>query len=68
MKELSFLAKTYFFGVYMAGIMTMAWHLLMGEFNHPWMLIVLCFIASLALLFKVDGATNRSHYKLRLHN
>ena len=42
--------------------MTIGWHLIKDEFNHPGMLIILCVIASLALLIKVEGATNRSHY------
>src|ERR1041385_39084 len=62
MKELSFRAKAYVLGIYITGTLIMAWHLILGEYKNPWMLIVLCSSASLALIFKVEGATNRSHY------
>jgi diguanylate cyclase (GGDEF)-like protein/putative nucleotidyltransferase with HDIG domain len=32
------------------------------DFSNPWMLIILCLIASLTLILKVEGTTNRSHY------
>jgi diguanylate cyclase (GGDEF)-like protein len=62
MKELSFRAKIYLYGIYALGLATIARHLTKGEFHNLWMLVVLCFVASLALLFKVEGATYRSHY------
>jgi hypothetical protein len=30
--------------------------------ENPWLLLVLCVIASLTLILKVEGSTNRSHY------
>jgi GGDEF domain-containing protein len=30
--------------------------------DNPWLLLVLCVIASLTLILKVEGSTNRSHY------
>src|SRR5215211_7725034 len=62
MKELSFSTKIYLYVTYAAGIAIFIWHMSRIDLSHPWMLIMLCLLASLALILKVEGATNRSHY------
>ena len=62
MKELSLPAKIYLFAVYLTGTVTLAWHLTKGTFTDSVMLTALCLLTSLALLFKVEGTTQRSHY------
>src|SRR5688572_4393661 len=62
MKEMSFPTKLYLYAIYIAGMALFAWHLNKSEFSNLWMLVVLCVLASLALIFNVEGATNRSHY------
>lgn len=62
MKELSFPTKIYLCGIYAAGMATLAWHLTKREYFSPGMLIILCLLASLALICKVKGATDRSYY------
>ncbi len=62
MKEMSLPTKLYLFVIYLAGIGVFASHLTKTDFSNPWMLIILCLLASLALILKVQGATNRSHY------
>ena len=46
----------------MAGIAIFIFHMSRFDLSDPWMLGVLCVLASLALILKVEGATNRSHY------
>src|SRR6266496_5724057 len=62
MKELSFSTKAYLFSTYVAGIAIFIWHLSKIDLSDIWMLSVLCLLASLTLILKVEGATNRSHY------
>jgi diguanylate cyclase (GGDEF)-like protein/putative nucleotidyltransferase with HDIG domain len=62
MKELSLPTKLYLYAIFMAGMGIFAWHLNKMDFSNLWMLIILCFIASLTLILKVAGTTNRSHY------
>ena len=62
MKDLSLPTKLYLYAIYLAGFSVFAWHLNKMDFSNPWMLIVLCLIASLTLILKVEGTTNRSHY------
>jgi len=62
MKELSFSTKAYLYLTYLGGIAVFIWQLSKIDLSNPWMLIVLCLLASLALILKVEGATNRSHY------
>ncbi|HJR79098.1 MAG TPA: diguanylate cyclase [Anaerolineales bacterium] len=62
MKEMSFSTKTYLCAIYAAGLIVFAWHVHKSAFGNPWMLVVLCILASLSLIFKVAGATNRSYY------
>lgn len=62
MKELSFHTKIYLYLTYAAGIAIFIWQMSRIDLSNPWMLIILCLLASLALIFKVEGATHRSHY------
>jgi diguanylate cyclase (GGDEF)-like protein len=62
MKEFSPYTKAYLCVAYLSGIVTLVWHLAKGRFSDPVMLTILCLLASLALLFKVEGTTHRSHY------
>jgi hypothetical protein len=62
MKELSLPTKLYLYAIYIAGIGIFAWHLNKIEVSKLWMLMFLCLLASLTLILKVAGATNRSHY------
>jgi diguanylate cyclase (GGDEF)-like protein/putative nucleotidyltransferase with HDIG domain len=62
MRELSFPTKIYLYVTYVAGIAIFIWHMSRIDLSNPWMLMILCLLASLALIYKVEGATNRSHY------
>ncbi len=62
MKELSLPTKLYLYAIYIAGMGIFIWHLNKMESSNPWMLLVLCVLASLTLILKVDGSTSRSHY------
>jgi diguanylate cyclase (GGDEF)-like protein/putative nucleotidyltransferase with HDIG domain len=62
MKELSFPTKIYLYVTYVVGIAIFIWHMSRIDLSNPWMLMILCLLASLALIYKVEGATNRSHY------
>jgi diguanylate cyclase (GGDEF)-like protein/putative nucleotidyltransferase with HDIG domain len=62
MKELSFSTKMYLCLTYAVGLTIFIWHIDGLDISKPWMLTVLCLLASLALIFKVEGPTNRSHY------
>ena len=62
MKEFSFSTKIYLYLTYVAGIAIFIWHMSKINLSNPWMLGILCLLASLALILKVEGATNRSHY------
>jgi hypothetical protein len=62
MKELSFPTKIYLGSMYISGIIVMAWQVNQYEYKIPWMLFLLCGLASIGLILKVEGATSRSHY------
>ena len=62
MSSLSSSTKLYLYFTYMAGIAIFIFHMSRFDLGDPWMLGVLCVLASLALILKVEGATNRSHY------
>ena len=62
MKEFSFSTKLYLYFTYTAGIAIFIWHMSRMNLSNPWMLGILCLLASLTLILKVEGATNRSHY------
>ena len=62
MKEMTLPTRIYLFTIYLAGTLFFSWNLLHWEIKEPIVLAVLCILASLALIIKVEGATNRSHY------
>ncbi|HLO14481.1 MAG TPA: hypothetical protein VK206_06620, partial [Anaerolineales bacterium] len=62
MKEFSFATKIYLYLTYIAGIAILVLHISRIELSNLWMLGILCLLASLTLILKVEGATNRSHY------
>jgi diguanylate cyclase (GGDEF)-like protein/putative nucleotidyltransferase with HDIG domain len=64
MKELSLQAKTYIFGTILAGATLLIWNLYQVGIEDIWITLCLAGIASLALIFKVEGTTNRSHYNI----
>jgi diguanylate cyclase (GGDEF)-like protein len=64
MKDLSSTTKLYLYFTYTAGIAIFIWHMSRFHLSNPWMLGILCLLASLALILKVKGATDRSHYTL----
>src|SRR5215212_1271304 len=62
MKDLSSSTKLYLYFTYGTGIAIFIWHMSRIDLSNPWMLGILCLLAALALILKVEGATNRSHY------
>ena len=62
MKDLSSSTKLYLYATYLAGIAIFIWHISRIDLSHLLMLVVLCLLASLTLILKVEGATNHSHY------
>jgi diguanylate cyclase (GGDEF)-like protein/putative nucleotidyltransferase with HDIG domain len=64
MKSLSLLAKTYIIGTILAGCAILGWDVFRLPRLNLEMLLVLSGLASLALIIKVEGATNRLHYNI----
>jgi diguanylate cyclase (GGDEF)-like protein len=64
MKEFSLLTKLYLYVMYAAGLTLFILNLIPMKFEQPVELGVLCLLASLALIVKVEGTTNRSHYAI----
>ena len=62
MKEMTIPTRLYLFSIYLMGALLFSWNLLSWQVKEPVMLTILCLLASLALIIKVEGATNRSHY------
>ena len=62
MKSLTLRTRLYIYATYVAGIAIVALQIKKLDLSSPWLLSVLCVLASLALILKVEGATNRSHY------
>ena len=62
MKELTISTRIYLFSIYLLGAIFFFWNLLNWQIREPIVLTTLCLLASLALITKVEGATNRSHY------
>jgi len=62
MRSFSFSTKLYLFATCLAGIGVFASHIRQIDLSKPWLLVALCVLASLALILKVEGSTNRSHY------
>lgn len=62
MKELTSSTKTYILLTYAVGAAILISQVSRIELNDAWITIILCLLASLALILKVEGPTNRSHY------
>ena len=62
MKSFSLITKLYLILTYATGIAIFAVHIGRVRLENPLLLLVLCVIASMALILKVEGSTNRSHY------
>jgi hypothetical protein len=62
MKSLSNKTKFYLFSTYLTGFAIFIWHINRIEMDRLWLLFILCVLASLALVLKVIGATDNSHY------
>jgi diguanylate cyclase (GGDEF)-like protein/putative nucleotidyltransferase with HDIG domain len=62
MKSFSMTTKLYLIATYVSGIVIFASHIGKVDLSDPWLLVILCVLASLALILKVEGSTNRSHY------
>ena len=62
MKELTSSTRLYLYLTYAAGLAIFVLHMSRIDLSDPWTLIILCLLASLALILKVEGTTNRSHY------
>src|SRR5688572_29370898 len=62
MKELTSSTKIYIYLTYTAGLAIFIWQMNGLDSSNLWATITLCLLASLALVLKVEGPTNRSHY------
>jgi len=62
MKGLATTAKLYLFAMYALGGTFLILNMLTWQVTEAPMLVVLCILASLALVIKVEGATKSSHY------
>ena len=62
MKELTVSTRIYIFAIYILGTIFFLWNLFNWQIQEPVVLGILCLLASLALIIKVEGTTNRSHY------
>lgn len=64
MRELSAKAKFYIIAVIIGGFLVLATSIPKLYVPDAWMLLVLSSLASLSLIFKVEGATERLHYNI----
>lgn len=64
MKELSGKTKAYLIIVYILALGILTWTLFGMRWSGQWILLGLCIAGALASVFKVEGATNRSHYTI----
>ena len=62
MTSLSFKTKFYIFAVYLLGFAVLTWHINRMDINQPWPIVLLCVLASLSLILRVEGPTRNSHY------
>jgi diguanylate cyclase (GGDEF)-like protein len=62
MKELTSSTKKYIYSTYVAGLAIFIWQVSQITLNNVWMTLILILLASLTLILKVEGPTNRSHY------
>ena len=66
MKSSSYLTSSYVAVISLAGIAVLMSNIRDLKIEDPWLLVVLCLLASLALILKVEGPTNQSHYTFGL--
>jgi diguanylate cyclase (GGDEF)-like protein/putative nucleotidyltransferase with HDIG domain len=64
MKDLSRKARVYIVVTYLCGLLVLGLNLPRLNLSDPWMLLSLSILASLSLIFKVEGATDRLHYNI----
>ena len=64
MKDFTLKTKIYLFASWIGGALLLGWNLFQLQANNPLMLAALSVLGSLALIFKVEGSTNRSHYSI----
>lgn len=64
MKALSKPARAYIILTIFLGILLLGWNLLQVDWENVGPTILLSILASLALVLKVEGSTNRSHYNI----
>ena len=64
MRKLSNLAKAYISATIMVGVLLLLVSIRQLRWENAWMLLVLMTAASISLIFKVEGSTNRSHYNI----
>lgn len=64
MKDLSFKAAVYVLVVIVTGAILAGYYLMAGPVENFWAVALLSSLGSLALIFKVLGTTDRSHYNL----
>jgi diguanylate cyclase (GGDEF)-like protein/putative nucleotidyltransferase with HDIG domain len=62
MKEMTIPTRVYIIAIYLLGATFLTRNLSNWQIKEPVMLTILCLLASLALIVKVEGTTNRSHY------
>ena len=62
MKSLSLRAKIYILATILAGAFLAIWEIYPFQVQNIWLILVLSIAGSLSLIFKVEGATVRSHY------
>lgn len=62
MKEMTIPTRVYIIAIYLLGGTFLTWNLFNWQIKEPVILVILCLLASLALITKVEGTTNRSHY------
>ena len=64
MRKLSNLAKAYISATILVGVLLLLVSIRQLRWENAWMLLVLMTAASISLIFKVEGSTNRSHYNI----
>ncbi len=62
MRSFSLPTKLYLFAVYALGLVVLLLQIGNMRIGDPWLLVILCTLASLALILKVEGSSNRPHY------
>ena len=62
MKSLSLTTRLYIILTFISGVVIFISQIKIMNLGNPTFLVILCVLASLALILKVEGSTNRSHY------